>query len=211
MPKNKALTTQTDTYFTISKPSTGIFKDKGSKFLSFAYPVKDGKGVKAIVDQLRKDYFDARHHCYAYRFGADKKTFRVNDDGEPSGTAGKPILGQIVSMDLTNILIVVVRYFGGTLLGTHGLINAYRAASQEALSNANIVQKYVYELYDLEFDYLQINHVMKIVKDFELDLLHQQFEMVCNMKLKIKLSHVDTILSKLAKIECLKINHIGSE
>jgi uncharacterized YigZ family protein len=211
LPKNKALITQTDTYFTISKPSTGIFKDKGSKFLSFAYPVKDEKEVKAIVDQLRKDYFDARHHCYAYRFGADKKTFRVNDDGEPSGTAGKPILGQIVSRDLTNILIVVVRYFGGTLLGTHGLINAYRAASQEALSNANIVQKYVYELYDLEFDYLQINHVMKIVKDFELEVINQQFEMACNMRLKIKLSLVNAIISKFTKIESLKFNNIGSE
>jgi uncharacterized YigZ family protein len=205
------LITQTDTYFTISKPSTGLFKDKGSKFLSFAYPVKDEKEVKSIFDQLRKDYFDARHHCFAYRLGADKKIFRVNDDGEPSGTAGKPILGQIISKDLTNILIVVVRYFGGTLLGTHGLINAYRTASQEALLNANIVQQYVYELYELEFDYLQINHVMKIVKDFELDVLHQQFEMVCNMKLKIKRSHLDTILSRLTKIECLKINHIGSE
>ena len=179
--------------------------------MSFAYPIKEEKEVKSIVDQMRKDYFDARHHCFAYRLGADKKSFRVNDDGEPSGTAGKPILGQIISKDLTNILIVVVRYFGGTLLGTHGLINAYRSASQEALLNANIVQQYVYELYELGFDYLQVNQVMKIVKDFELDVLHQKFEMVCNMKLKIKLSHVDTILSKLTKIECLKINHIGSE
>jgi uncharacterized YigZ family protein len=205
------LTTQIDSYFTISKPSTGIFKDKGSKFLSFAYPVLDEKEVKTLVDQLHKEYFDARHHCYAYRLGADKKNYRVNDDGEPSGTAGKPILGQLVSKELTNIVIVVVRYFGGTLLGTHGLINAYRTASQEAINNANIVQKYVHALYDLEFDYLQINHIMKMVKDFELEVLNQQFEMVCNMKIKIKLSHVDSILSKFAKIDSLKFKYLGTE
>jgi len=205
------LTAQTDTYFTIIKPSAGTFKDKGSKFLSFAYPVKDEKEVKVFVDQLRKEYFDARHHCYAYRLGADKKTFRVNDDGEPSGTAGKPILGQIIAQELTNILIVVVRYFGGTLLGTHGLINAYRSASHDALAKANIVQKYVCVVYDIVFDYLQMNHVMKIVKDFDLEVVTQQFEMVCNMRLKIKINSVYPIIGKLQLIDCLKFNCIGSE
>jgi len=188
-----------------------MFKDKGSKFLSFAFPVKDEKEIKTKVDQLRKEYFDARHHCYAYRLGADKQVFRVNDDGEPSGTAGKPIFGQIVSKELTNILIVVVRYFGGTLLGTGGLINAYRTASLDALTNASIIQKYVYAVYGIEFDYLQLNQVMKIAKDFDAEVFDQQFEMICRMKLKIKVSFVNSALSKLNLIEHLKINYIGSE
>ncbi len=205
------MTTQSDIYLTISQPATGIFKDKGSKFLAFAYPVKNEKEANAKVDKLRKEYFDARHHCYAYRLGADKLAFRANDDGEPSGTAGKPILGQIISKDITDILIVVVRYFGGTLLGTGGLINAYRMASANVLSNASIIQKYIYVLYGLEFDYQQINQVMKIAKNFNLEVFEQQFETICRMKLKIKKNSVDVILSKLTLIDNLKINYIGRE
>jgi uncharacterized YigZ family protein len=205
------LITQSDIYLTISQPATGIFKDKGSKFLAFAYPVKNEKEANAKIDKLRKEYFDARHHCYAYRLGADKLAFRANDDGEPSGTAGKPILGQIISKDLTDVLIVVVRYFGGTLLGTGGLINAYRMASADVLSNASIIQKYVYALYGLEFNYQQINLVMKIAKKFDLEVFDQQFETICHMKLKIKKNSVDVILSKLTLIDNLKINSIGIE
>jgi uncharacterized YigZ family protein len=201
----------TDTYLTISQPTQGTFKEKGSKFLAFSYPVVNEKEVKAILEMLKKKYFDARHHCYAYRLGADKLTYRVNDDGEPSGTAGKPILGQITSKDLTNILIVVVRYFGGTLLGTGGLINAYRTASADALSNAFVVQKFVYAIYEIEYDYEHMNKVMKILKDFHIDIADQIFDSICRIKLKIKLSIIDSVLEKLATIEKLKINYILRE
>lgn len=128
-----------DEYLTISKPSEGLFKDRGSKFLAFAYPVSSEDEIKEIQEHLRSEYHDARHHCYAYMLGKDKNVFRANDDGEPSSTAGKPILGQIKSYDLTNILIVVIRYFGGTKLGVSGLINAYKTAAEEALKNAKII------------------------------------------------------------------------
>ncbi|PLX14682.1 MAG: YigZ family protein, partial [Marinilabiliales bacterium] len=130
-----------DQYLTISKPSEGLFKDRGSKFLAFAYPVSSEEEIKAFQEQLRSDYHDARHHCYAYMLGPKKENYRANDDGEPSSTAGKPILGQIRSFDLTNILIVVIRYFGGTKLGVGGLINAYKTAAEEALKNAKIIRK----------------------------------------------------------------------
>jgi uncharacterized YigZ family protein len=203
--------TQKDTYLTISAPSSGTFKDKGSKFLAFAHPVKSEQEIKEIVSNLKDKYFDARHHCYAYRLGANKLAFRANDDGEPSGTAGKPILGQILSSDLTNILIVVVRYFGGTLLGTSGLITAYRAASAEAISNAVIIQKYVYAVYELSFPYLQMNQVMKTVKDFNLETFDQCFELSCHMKVKIKLGSIDIIVSKFTFIENVKIVDAGTD
>ena len=132
-----------DTYKTIEKPSEGLFKDKGSKFISFAFPVDNEEEIKEIVQSIKKEHHSARHHCYAWRLGADQLLFRANDDGEPSSTAGKPILGQIQSFDLTNILIVVVRYFGGTLLGVSGLINAYRNAALDAINQAEIVEKLV--------------------------------------------------------------------
>ncbi|MDP4207872.1 MAG: YigZ family protein [Bacteroidota bacterium] len=202
---------QPDKYNTINLPSTGIFKDKGSKFLAFAYPVKDENEVKIMVDTLRKEYFDARHHCFAYRIGADKLAFRANDDGEPSGTAGKPILGQILSNDLTNILIVVVRYFGGVLLGTGGLINAYKSASADAIANAVIVEKYVFNIYQIYFDYLQMNAVMKLVKDYDLDASNQIFEMSCSMKLRIKYGIVSNVLPKLESIEGLRFEYLCDE
>jgi uncharacterized YigZ family protein len=200
---------QHDKYFTIEKPSTGIFKDKGSKFLSYAYPVKTDAEIKLILHTLKSQYFDARHHCYAYRLGADKPAFRANDDGEPSGTAGKPILGQIVSNDLTNILIAVVRYFGGTLLGTSGLINAYRAAAADVIAHASIIEKYVYSVYRLKFDYLAMNQVMKLVKDYELDTCEQDFGLACSMKLNIKLSNTDMLLPKFEAIENVKAEYLG--
>jgi Uncharacterized conserved protein len=205
------LADQPDKYNTISLPSTGIFKDKGSKFLAFAYPVKNENEVKILVDKLRKEYFDARHHCFAYRIGADKLAFRANDDGEPSGTAGKPILGQILSNDLTNILIVVVRYFGGILLGTGGLINAYKAASADVIANAVIVEKYVFNIYQIHFAYLQMNAVMKLVKDYDLDASDQIFEMSCSMKLRIKYGLVSNVLPKLESIEGLRFEYMCDE
>ena len=154
-----------DEYYTLSKPSEGIFKDKGSKFIAKAFPVFSETEIKAIQEQLRSEYHDARHHCYAYMLGADKKVFRANDDGEPSSTAGKPILGQIKSFELTNVLIVVIRYFGGTKLGVSGLIHAYKTATEEALKNAEIVKKTLLDYYQLKFDYAAMNDIMRILKE----------------------------------------------
>ena len=141
-----------DTYLTIKEPSEGLFKDKGSKFSSFAFPASSEEDVKKFLAELKKQHPSANHHCYAFRLGADKQAYRANDDGEPSNTAGKPILGQIQSKDLTNILIVVVRYFGGTLLGVSGLINAYKLAAAEAIQNATIIEKTVDDIYEIKFD-----------------------------------------------------------
>ena len=203
------MTEKQESYYTIDQLSTGIFKDKGSKFLSFAYPVKEESEIKEILLSVKKEYFDARHHCYAYRLGPGKLVFRSNDDGEPSGTAGKPILGQIVSKDLTDILIVVVRYFGGTLLGTSGLIHAYKEASADALANAGIVKKFLYVSYQVFFDYQHLNQVMKIVKDYNLETSDQHFEVTCHLVIRVKLSQSDLIYSKLITIENLKMNLTG--
>lgn len=202
---------QVDTYRTIKDSSRGIFKDKGSKFLAFAYPVVTEAEIKLLVDHLRKEYFDARHHCYAYRLGAEKLMFRANDDNEPSGTAGKPILGQIVSNDLTNILIVVVRYFGGTLLGTTGLINAYRNASADAITNATIVEKQVFAVYQLSFDYQHVNYVMKIVKDYDLSIFDQNFELTCSLKVKFRLSMVESMLQKFSPLYGIEADYLYHE
>ena len=195
------------TYKTIAEPSSGTYKDKGSKFLAFAFPVTREESIREIVEDIRKKYFDARHHCYAYRLGPEKKDFRSNDDGEPSGTAGKPILGQLLSHDLTDIVIVVVRYFGGTLLGTSGLIQAYKLASADALQNASIIQKFVYVTYILHFDYVHMNTVMKIIKDFDLLAYDQDFQITCSLKIKIKLDEEANVLSKITlfrEITCKK-------
>ena len=145
---------ESDSYKTIKSFSHGIFRDKGSRFIANAYPVADQEAVKPILDSLRKEFHDARHHCYAYMLGRERSVWRVNDDGEPSGTAGKPILGQINSFGLTNILIVVIRYFGGTLLGVPGLINAYRSAASEAIANAKIIKCTVQDYYEITFPYM---------------------------------------------------------
>ena len=204
------MTEKQDSYYSIGRLSKGIFKDKGSKFLSFAYPVKDEGEIKEILAGIKKEFFDARHHCYAYRLGADKLIFRSNDDGEPYGTAGRPILGQLISNDLTNILIVVVRYFGGILLGTSGLINAYKIAAADAISNAEIVEKFVYASYKLTFGYQQMNQVMKIVKDYDLETSNQLFEITCSLSIRVKLSQADLLITKLMTIEGLKFNYLGT-
>ena len=176
-----------DTYKTIAKPSEGLFKDKGSKFMSFAFPVDSEDEIRNIIQVLRKEHHSARHHCYAWRLGYDKSVFRANDDGEPSSTAGKPILGQIQSFDLTNILIVVVRYFGGTLLGVSGLINAYRNAASDAILQAEIVEKLVEKQLLIEFDYSVLNEVMKIFKEEKLTQNEPQFDLRCQLKTQIRL------------------------
>lgn len=184
-----------DHYLTIENKTEGVFKDKGSKFISFAFPVRSEDEIKNILDALRKKYHDARHHCYAWVLGAGGNNFRANDDGEPSSTAGKPILGQIHSLDLTNILVVVVRYFGGVLLGTGGLINAYRNSSRDALEKATIIKEFFYVLYDLTFPYSEMNSVMKIIKDTNAETSDQSFEINCRMKARI-LKHLKPIFEE---------------
>ncbi|MDE5575447.1 MAG: YigZ family protein [Bacteroidales bacterium] len=177
-----------DTYLTLSAPAQGLYKEKGSKFLSFAYPVETEQEIKEIIEKLRKEYYDARHHCYAYVLGYRQEVYRANDDGEPSSTAGKPIYGQILSYGLTNVLVVVVRYFGGTKLGTSGLINAYKTATDDALAQAKTVEKTVMRQYELRFSYEQMNQVMRIVKDLRLQVLGQEADNECRMRVAVRLS-----------------------
>jgi uncharacterized YigZ family protein len=193
-----------DTYKTISYSSKGIYKEKGSKFIALAFPVSSEESVKSQLAALRKEYHDARHHCYAYCLGYDKSAWRVNDDGEPSGSAGKPIFGQIQSKDLTNILIVVIRYFGGIKLGIPGLINAYRTAAKEAIGEASIVTRMIEENYEVSFEYPVMNEVMKILKEEHADIFGQESENTCKIRFSIRRSSGIKITSRLQKIQGLK-------
>src|ERR1035437_9764862 len=175
-----------DTYKTIIAPTEGIYKEKGSKFLSFAIPVSSADEVKEIVKNYRKEYYDSRHVCYAYMLGADRKEWRANDDGEPSGTAGRPIMGQINSRELTNILVIVVRYFGGVLLGTGGLTTAYKEATADALNQAVIIEKTVDVTISINFEYILLNDIMRLIKDTSTQILHQSFDNQCSMQLSIR-------------------------
>lgn len=197
-----------DTYKTIEEPVQGLFKDKGSKFISYAYPVQSENEIRDILQNLKKEHYSARHHCYAWRLGHEKTHFRANDDGEPSFTAGKPILGQIQSFDLTNILIVVVRYFGGTLLGVGGLINAYRGATHDALIQAKIVEKLVERKLLVEFDYGVMNEVMKVFKDEKLPQINPQFDLRCKVSTSVRLSDSERIEKELLKIEGLQLTTV---
>jgi uncharacterized YigZ family protein len=197
-----------DTYRTITSNYEGSYKEKGSKFIAFAMPSENEAEVKQHLEELRKKYYDARHHCYAYRLGADKSATRMNDDGEPSGTAGRPIFGQILSNDLTNILIVVIRYFGGTKLGVSGLINAYKTATKEALKNAKITTRTINDIYEVEFKYERMNNVMKIIKDENLSMLDSRFEMDCSIKFAVRKKFSQTIYDRFIKINNLKIKYL---
>ena len=197
-----------DTYYTIDKPTEGIFRDKGSKFIAYAYPFRDENSLKDIITELKSLHPKARHHCWAYRLTPDRSVFRVNDDGEPSGTAGRPILNVLLSKDVTNVLVVVVRYFGGTLLGVPGLINAYKTATQEALEVAEIVEKTVNDVYEIAFEYLQMNDVMRVIKEENIQVLDQQFDNNCVIKMEIRKMQVNTVLHKLDKIDNIKTNYI---
>lgn len=197
-----------DIYKTIKSSSQGIFRDKGSKFIALAYPVADQESVKNIIDGLRKEYHDARHHCYAYMIGYQRIVWRINDDGEPSSTAGKPILGQINSCGLTNILIVVVRYFGGTLLGVPGLINAYKTAAAEAIRNAEIIECTVKDYYKITFPFESMNDVMKILKDEGAGQSDQLFDFECNIRINFRISNGERILGRLTRIEGFKNSFI---
>lgn len=194
-----------DTYKTITDISEGIYTEKRSKFIAVALPVRTHEEIKSYLEQYQKKYYDARHVCYAYMLGHERKDFRANDNGEPSGTAGKPILGQINSNELTDILIIVVRYFGGIKLGTSGLIVAYRAAAAEAIATAEIIEKTVDEDITIGFEYPFMNDIMRIVKEEEPEILEQSYDMNCLITLRIRKSMMDKLRSRLEKVETARI------
>lgn len=190
-----------DSYRSIASESRGLFKDNGSRFIARAYPVETEEQVKQIVASLKKEYFDARHHCYAYRLGHTGEKFRANDDGEPSGSSGRPILGQIDSNGLSDILIVVVRYFGGIKLGIPGLIRAYKTSSADAIANAVTVTKIAARQYRVRFGYMSMNSVMKIFKDMGLEQKNQRFDMECSIDTGVRLSLEDDFLERIRDTE----------
>lgn len=194
------------TYTTIVSQSSGLYKEKGSKFLSFAIPVKNVEQAKEIIQQYKTQFYDARHVCYAYMIGSERELYRANDDGEPSGTAGKPILGQINSMGLTDVIVIVVRYFGGVLLGTGGLIVAYREAAADALRNATHVEIEVKVEVKLTFEYTLLNDVMSVCKQINVEIIDQQFDNECMLKIKIPKAIEETALDRLTKILGLRID-----
>lgn len=196
-----------DTYLTIEKTAEIIFKDKGSKFLTFAYPVQSEQQIKEILTQLKKEHHTANHHCYAYRLGADKQNYRANDDGEPNNTAGKPILGQIQSNDLTDIFIVVVRYFGGTLLGVSGLINAYKTSAAEVIKACTIIEKQILFNYTIRFPFEQLNDVMKLLKQMDGKILKQDFDNQCEIHFSIRKANSEACEEKLKKINELNLEY----
>ena len=195
-----------DTYHTIIATSQGLYKEKMSKFISFAVPVQSAAEAKEVVKQYQKEYFDSRHVCWAYMIGAARTEFLSNDNGEPSGTAGKPILGQINYFGLTNIVIVVVRYFGGIKLGTSGLIVAYREAAADAINNAQIIECHEQTVISFTFDYLAMNDVMKVIKGVDLKILNQEFDNDCRMTVSIRSDNAPMLVSRLADIDDVRID-----
>lgn len=197
-----------DSYKSIPGPAEGLFKDNGSRFISFAFPVETEEEVKSIVGDLKKKYHDARHHCYAYRLGYLRDKFRANDDGEPSSSAGRPILGQIDSRGLSDVLVVVVRYFGGIKLGIPGLIRAYKTSTAEALDKAGYVEKIAGKWFSVRFGYEAMNSVMKILKDMDLQQKGQAFGAECTLQVWIRLSAEDDFRTRIGKIENCTINEL---
>lgn len=194
-----------DTYQTIQKPAAAEFRDRGSKFLAFAYPVSSEAEVKPILSRLKAEHSKANHHCWAMRLTPDRSLFRVNDDGEPSGTAGRPILNVLLSRDVTNIVVVVVRYFGGTLLGVPGLINAYKTATEDALRHASVISQTINDLYDIEFNYLLMNDVMKILKEEDINVLSQVSDTSCLIKIAVRKTKVNQVMAKLGNLRDIKL------
>lgn len=182
-----------DSYKSISSPSTGVYRDLGSKFISLAYPVSTEEEIKSILSAVKKEYFDARHHCYAYRLGQMGELWRVNDDGEPSSSAGRPILGQLLSNELSDILIVVVRYFGGTKLGIPGLIKAYKSAAADAIGNSNIIEKTATNKIVIKFDYIGTDAVMKIIRSSGAQIINQNFDLDCTITVRIGISNTEQL------------------
>jgi uncharacterized YigZ family protein len=199
-----------DNYRTIKSFSQGIYKEKGSRFLAFAFPVSDPEQIKPLIDKIRKEHHEARHHCYAYMIGHERVIWRMNDDGEPSGTAGRPILGQINSFGITNILIIVSRYFGGTLLGVSGLINAYRSAAASAITKAKIVECIIQDYYEIIFPYKSMNNVMRTLKEEGIGQSEQSFDLECRIRINFRLSAKEKILDRLSRIEGLKYSYIDT-
>jgi uncharacterized YigZ family protein len=202
---------ESDSYHTIKSPSEGIYKEKGSRFMAFACPVSDSEEIKLIIEKIRKEHHEARHHCYAYMIGKDRTVWRVNDDGEPSGTAGRPILGQINSFGLTNILIVVSRYFGGTLLGVSGLINAYRSAAACAIENAEIEELTVNDYYEITYPYISMNDVMKILKEEEIEQADQFFDLECKIRISFRTSSKEKILERFSRVDGLNCRYLRTQ
>ena len=197
-----------DTYQTIKSVSRGLYKDKGSKFISIAHPIDTEEEASAILSEVKQQYHDARHHCYAWVIGNQQEKHKFNDDGEPSGTAGRPIFGQILSAGLTNVLIIVVRYFGGTKLGVRGLINAYKGAANEAIQNNKIITKTVRDHYRIHFDYLSMNEVMQVLKEHDLPQSAHDFEMRCKLDFSVRKLISKEVLGKLEKINEIEIQYL---
>ena len=197
-----------DSYKSIATEAKGLFKDNGSRFIAHAYPVETEEEVKEIVAALKKEYYDARHHVYAYRLGHLGEKFRANDDGEPSGSSGRPVLGQIDSNGLSDILVVVVRYFGGIKLGIPGLIRAYKSSTADALANAEIIEKIASKRYRIHFGYMSMNGVMKVLKDMGLEQKNQLFDMDCSIDTNVRLSLIDTFTEKISDVEGCRIEEL---
>lgn len=190
-------------FYTIQDSSEGYYKESGSKFLAFAYPVDSEAEIKEKIEHLRKKYFDATHHCFAWILGPDKDRFRAVDDGEPNHSAGDPILGQIRSKSLTNVLVVVVRYYGGVKLGVGGLIQAYKLAAEEALSNSKIIEREVTEKFLIRYPYDETPEVMKLIKDFDVKILNQSFAEDCLLEAQVKLKEKDEFMNKITLLNAL--------
>lgn len=197
---------QNDLYYTIEKTGVAEYKDRGSKFIAYAYPVTSVPEFKMRMDEIKKEHPKATHHCFAYRLGIDNNNFRVSDDGEPSGTAGKPILGQIDSKELTDILIVVVRYFGGTLLGVPGLINAYKNAASMVIQVTPIIQKAIEARYNLQFDYTLVNTVMTIIKQLNCSIIEQEMQLFCRFVIGVPVNRQDEFLYRLKEIKNIEVS-----
>ena len=197
---------QTDQYRTLAEPSEGLYKEKGSRFLAFAYPVMTQDECKELITAAEKKYHDARHHCYAWQLGPSESGAKYSDDGEPSGTAGKPIHGQILSAGLSNVLIVVVRYFGGIKLGTGGLFAAYKTAAADAIANGTVVEKTYQSVISIEYPYVVMNDVMKVMKSSSAEVLSQKFDMDCRITFTLRKSDVETLTGLLTAIEGLRLS-----
>jgi uncharacterized YigZ family protein len=195
-----------DTFLTLKMESEGLYKEKGSKFLAFAYPVQNEEEVKEKLELLRKKYHDARHHCYAYILGKNQELYRASDDGEPNHSAGDPILGQIRSNQLTHVLIVVVRYFGGTKLGVGGLITAYKTAAAQSIANNEIITAVLQKKVKIDFEYLRMNEVMKLIKDYELQIIDQHFDNQCQIIIEVRQKLLDDLTHKISDLEGVKMH-----
>lgn len=200
---------QVTTYRTLELPIQAEFKDKGSRFLAFAYPVQTVEQVKKYVDDLRQEHHKARHWCYAYRFGVDGNQFRANDDGEPSGSAGRPILGQIDSFELTDVLVVVVRYFGGTLLGVPGLIHAYKTSTQMALENAQIIERNIEKTVRIRCEYPYLNEAIRIAKNHQVEIIEQDLQLDCRLTVRIPLANAEACLAAWAQTRQIELLELG--